>query len=92
MTWFKVVNCVNTELFPVLSIALKKCIDEKLSDDNKFDLHDFKDDVVDDIMERLKGKRAMNNKEVQYLKELFGRALETTQTTQKRLVYTLTMQ
>ena len=79
MTWFKIVNCVNTELFPVLSIALKRCIDEKLSDDNNFKLYDFDDDTVDDIMERLKGQRSMNNKEVQYLKGLFERAIETTQ-------------
>ena len=84
MTWNKVVNCVRTELFPVLSIALKKCIDEKLSEDNDFKLTDFNKDVVDDIMERLKGQRSMNNKEIKYLKKLFQRALETTQ---KRLVY-----
>ena len=56
MTWTKVVNCVKTELFPVLSIALKKCIDEKLSEDSNFKLHDFDNEVVDDIMERLKGQ------------------------------------
>ena len=79
MTWFKVVNCVNTELFPVLAIALRECVDRKLSEDVEFKVDNFDKDVVEDIMERLKGKRAMNNKEVQYLKELFGRALETTQ-------------
>ena len=68
-------NCVKTELFPVLSIALKKCIDQKLSDDNNFKLTDFDKDVVDDIMERLKGQRSMNNKEIKYLKELFQRAV-----------------
>ena len=76
MTWFKVVNCVNNELFPVLSIALKKCIDEKLSEDNNFEPHDFGDVVIEDIMERLKGERTMNNKEMKYLKELFQRAIE----------------
>ena len=76
MTWFKVVNCVNNELFPVLSIALKKCIDEKLSEDKNFKPDDFGNDVVDDIMERLKGERTMNNKEMKYLKELFQRAIE----------------
>ena len=79
MTWFKVVNCVNTELFPVLAIALKNCIDEKLSEDVNFKLDDFDDDVIDDLIERLKRKRTMNNKEIKYLKELFERATETTQ-------------
>ena len=49
----------------MLSTALKKCIDEKLSDDNNFKVHDFEDDVVDDIMERLKRQKSMNNNEVQ---------------------------
>ena len=84
MTWFKVVHCVNHELFPVLSIALKKCIDEKLSEDNNFKLDDFGNDVVDDIMERLKGRRTMNNKEMKYLKELFQRAVGSPQ---KSLVF-----
>ena len=77
MTWFKVINCVNTELFPVLAIALKKCLDEKLSADPKFKSDNFGDDVVDDIIERLKGKRTMNNKEIEYLKALFKRATES---------------
>lgn len=75
MTWSKVVNCVNTELFPVLSIALKKCIDEKLSDDPDFKMSDFQEVVVKDIFERLKEKRTMNNKEIQYLYTLIQRAL-----------------
>ena len=77
MTWFKVVNCVNTELFPVLSIALKKCIDEKISENINFKVDDFHKDVVDDVMERLKAKRAMNNREVQYLRGLFQRAIDS---------------
>ena len=79
MTWFKVVNCVNNELFPVLSIALKKCVDEKLSEDNNFKPDDFGDDVVDDILERLKGERTMNNKEMKYLRELLQRAVDSPQ-------------
>ena len=75
---------MNNELFPVLSIALKKCIDAKLSDDNSFNSDDFGDDVIEDIMERLKKERTMNNKEMKYLKELFQRATESPQ---KSLVY-----
>ena len=86
MTWFKVINCVNTELFPVLSIALKKCIDEKLSDDNQFKIDDFGSDAIDDVMERLKEKRAMNNKEIKCLNGLFQRAIALPQ---QRLVSAL---
>ena len=83
MTWYKVVNCVNTELFPVLSITLKKCIDEKLSEDAKFKPDDFDDKVVYDVMERLKKKRTMNNKEIKYLQALFQRAMESQQNQQR---------
>ena len=60
----------------MLSIALKKCIDEKLSEDIQFKLDDFGDAVLKDIMERLKGKRSMNNKEIKYLEALFKRAMD----------------
>ena len=59
----------------MLSIALKKCIDEKLSDNDQFKLDDFGSDVIDDVLERLKGKRVMNNKEIKYLNGLFQRAI-----------------
>ena len=77
MTWFKVINCVNTEMYPVLAIALRKCIDEKLSEDINFKADDFRKDVVYDVLDKLKGKRAMNNKEVQYLRGLFQRAIDS---------------
>ena len=83
MTWYKVINCVNTELFPVISITLKKCIDEKLSEDTKFKPDDFDDKVVYDVMERLKKKRTMNNKEIKYLQALFQRAIESQQNQQR---------
>ena len=77
MTWPKVINCVRTELFPVLAIALKKCVDEKLSEDADFKLTDFGDKVVNEILEKLKGKRTMNNKEIEYLRILFKRATDS---------------
>ena len=76
MTWTKVVNCVNTELFPVLSVALKKCVVEKLSEESHFKPDDFHQDVIDDIIDRLKRKRTMNNNEIEYLKKLIQRATE----------------
>ena len=56
----------------MLSIALKKCVDEKLSGDSDFKLTDFGDKVVDEILEKLKGMRTMNNKEIEYLRALLG--------------------
>ena len=89
MTWFKVVNCVSTELFPVLAITLKKCIDEKLAEDTKFKPDDFGKDVVDDILEKLKGKRTTSDKEIKYLRALFKRATESQLDKQRLVHYTI---
>ena len=76
LTWFDVIQCVWTELFPVLSATLSQCIQEKLGLETEFKLNDFEGDVVNDILERLKRKRTMNNKEINYLKQLIQRAAE----------------
>ena len=88
MTWFKVVQCVNTELFPVLSIVMRECVEEKLSKDPRFKVDDFGESAVKEVIERLRGKRTMNNKEISYLKELIQRASGHREE-QQRLVYTL---
>ena len=74
MTWFNVTRCVMTELFPVLSITMQKCIEEKLSKDPRFKVDDFGESAVKEVIERLRGKRTMNNKEISYLKERIQRA------------------
>ena len=74
MTWFNVTRCVMNELFPVLSITMQKCIEDKLTEEPDFKLDDFGDEAVKGVIERLKGKRFMNNKEISYLKMLIRRA------------------
>ena len=65
---------------------MKRCFDEKLAENPSFKLDDFGDDAVEDIMERLKGKRTMNNTERSYLMNLFQRAIEH-QNGPQRLVF-----
>ena len=71
--WFNFVQCVSSELFPVLSVTMGKCIQEKLESDIGFKLNDFRDETVKDVFERLMEKRTMNNKEIQYLKRMIVR-------------------
>ena len=74
MTWFKVIHCVETELFPALSIKLRECIEEKLSAEPHFKIDDLGSDAVNDVIERLKAKRTTNFKELTYLRALIQRA------------------
>ena len=74
MTWFNVTRCVMNELFPVLSITMQKCIEDKLAEEPDFKMDDFGDDAVNGVIDRLKAKRTMNNKEIFYLKALIQRA------------------
>ena len=74
MTWFNVTRGVMNELFPVLSITMQKCIEDKLAEEPNFKLNDMESKAVKDIIERLKAKRAMNNKEISHLEALIQRA------------------
>ena len=76
MTWFNVVHCVSTELFPVLAVKMRECVEEKLAKEPTFKLDDFGAAAVGDVIEGLKTKRTMNNKEIAYLKGLIRRATE----------------
>ena len=58
----------------MLSITMQKCIEEKLSQEPDFKLTDFREETVKDIIERLKGKRTVNSKEISYLKGMIQRA------------------
>ena len=68
---------MNTELFPVLAIKMRECVDEKILEEPNFKLDDFGEDAVNDVMDRLKDKRIMNNKEISYLKALIKRAIDS---------------
>ena len=44
--------------------------------DSNFKINDFGEDAVNDVIERLKTKRMMSNKEILYLKGLIQRAVD----------------
>ena len=73
MSWQNVVQCVTHELFPVLSVKINECVQEKLLQDLNFKSSDITSDAVEDILKRLMTKRTMNNKEIEYLKGLIER-------------------
>ena len=75
MTWFKVTRCVMNELFPALSIPMEECVEDKLEVEPDFKIDDLGEDAVKGVIDRLKAKRTMNNKEIFYLKQLIQRAV-----------------
>ena len=80
MTWFNIMQCVSMELFPAISVKISQCVQEKVLEDSSFELSDIGSEAVDDVIERLKEKRTMNNKEISYLKELIQRARDIAET------------
>ena len=76
-TWFNVLQCVNNELFPVLSVKLSECVQDKLVNDPSFKINNLRDVAVEDVLKRLMTKRTMNNKEIGYLKALIQRAYQS---------------
>ena len=56
--------------------ALKSNSDEKVAKEPIYKIDGFGEDAMEDTLERLKVKRAANNKEIKYLKALFQRASE----------------
>ena len=93
-TWFNVLQCVTNELFPVLSVKLSECVQDKLVNDPSFKINNLRDVAVEDVLKRLMTKRTMNNKEIDYLKALIQRAHQSSKLMdvhepQQRLVNTL---
>ena len=76
ITWFSIMQCVSTELFPVFSTKISECLQEKRFQNSAFQMNDISDEVVEDVISRLQQKRATNNTEIMYFKKLIQRAIE----------------
>lgn len=79
MSWFGVVQCVRTELFPTLAVHISECVQESFEDPN-FKMDDIGEDAANNVLGRLRQKRAMNNKEEAYLLALVKRAHDSQKT------------
>ena len=73
LSWFNLMQCISAELFPTMSVAVSKAVQDKLLQDTAFKMSDIGKDAADDIIRRLMDKRTMNNIEINYLKGLFER-------------------
>lgn len=78
-TWFNIMQCVSTELFPTFSVKISECLEQKVLRDSAFQMSDVGEDAVNDIIFHLKRKRTMNNKEITYLRKLIQRAVNLPQ-------------
>lgn len=75
-TWTNVMHCARNELFRVMAVSISKCVQQKLSMEPTFKMEDIGQEAADDVIDRLKVKRTMNNKEIHYLKALIQRAYD----------------
>ena len=75
-TWTNVMHCARNELFRVMAVSISKCVQQKLSMEPTFKMEDIGQEAADDVIDRLKVKQTINNKEIHYLKALIQRAYD----------------
>ena len=75
LKWHNVVEAVKQELYPTMATWLGESIKELLSSDtDTVKPGDFSDNATESVIERLKTKKVLFNKEIEYIKELVQRA------------------
>ena len=71
MDWERICSCLRHEMYPMLSSAVKKIVDD---DENGLDAEDVSDEAMEAVIDILRTKRRIGNQEISYLKELVQRA------------------
>ena len=73
--WHNVVEAVSQELYPLIATTLGQSVDELVTSDSLKE-DDLTDDAVTIVIERMKmkSKKALYNKEIEYIKDLVQRA------------------
>ena len=73
LKWHNVVEAVKQELYPFIATSLGKAVEE-LVESKALELHDLSDNATDLVIEKLKTKKVLFSKEIEYIKGLVQRA------------------
>ena len=73
LTWYNVMECVRQELYPAMAASMSQALDE-LVVKSRFDIGDLGGKAVERVIEGLKTKKVLFNKEIEYIRDLVQRA------------------
>lgn len=71
--WHNVVEAVRHELYPLIASALGQSLDELMAT-GTLEVDDLSDGAIDEVIEIMKTKKVLYNKEIEYIKDLVKRA------------------
>ena len=73
LKWHNVVEAVNQELYPLIATSLVEAVEE-LIESKTLKPHNLSDNATDLVVEKLKTKKVLFSKEIEYIKGLVQRA------------------
>ena len=73
LKWQNVVEAVKQELYPLIATSLGEAVEE-LIESKTLKPHDLSDNTTDLVIEKLKTKKVLFSKEIEYIKGLVQRA------------------
>ena len=73
LTWYNAMQAVRHELYPAMAVSMSQAVDE-LVVTSGFAVGDLSEEAVDRVIEVLKNKKILYNKEIDYIRDLIKRA------------------
>ena len=73
LKWDNVVEAVKKELYPMISTAMGQSVKE-LIDSNTLKPNNFSDNAIEKVIGKMKDKKVLYNKEIEYIRDLVKRA------------------
>ena len=73
LKWMNVVEVVKQELYPLISTSMGEAVEE-LIESQTLKPHDLSPDATEMVIARLKTKKVLYSKEIEYIQELVERA------------------
>ena len=73
LKWDNMVEAVKQELYPMISTKMGQSVKE-LMDSNTLKPNDFSDKAIEKVVDKMKDKKVLYNKEIEYIRDLVKRA------------------
>ena len=73
LNWYHVLHCVGQEMYPMMLQSLSLALND-LVNDSRFDIHDFRAETVQRVIDALKTKKVLLSDEITYIRGVVERA------------------